>query len=90
MKIVTDNLTAFYVKNELWVSKVRDYFKNKHIKIIRPISCNGITYCDMVPNTAPILAEFCKENNVELVVVPMGTVYFKGPKMYKLHELMSE
>mgnify|MGYP004534106751 CR=1 FL=1 len=90
MKIVTDNLTAFYVKNELWVSKAREYFREKNIKIIRPISCNGITYCDMVPNTAPILTEFCKENNIELIVVPMGTVYFKGPKYKKLLELMNE
>lgn len=90
MKIVTDNLTAFYVANGPWIKFVKDYFRRQHIKLYRPVSCNGVTYFGITPDALPVLEKFCEEYDIELVSVPMGTVYYRGRKFEKLMSVMSE
>ena len=90
MKIVTDNLTSFYVANGPWIKFVKEYCKNDHVRLYRPVSCNGVTCFGIMPDAIPTLERFCEEYNIEVITVPMGTVYYRGRKFEKLMSVMSD
>lgn len=43
-----------------------------------------------MPDAIPTLERFCEEYNIELITVPMGTVYYRGRKFEKLMSVMSD
>ena len=87
MKIVTDK-TAFYIENGPWIKIINNYFRSEHVKLYRPVSCNGITRFGIIPDAMPTLEKFCEKYSIELVSVPMSEVYYRGKKFEKLMSMM--
>ena len=88
MKIVTDNLTVFYVENGSWVKAITDYFRERHIRLIHNVSCNRVTCFNLNPEALIVLKDFCDKNGIELISVPMGAVHYRGKRFDQLKKIM--